>query len=149
MPAKNIWIPSERSPNPVTLLNTELNSIANNAMALGSAFTNTEYDLYCDFEVLCQYGTAPTADSTIDIYWVRSLDGTNFEDASAARPPGNGMAGAASLAAVTTLQRLNAGWGILVPVGTWKPMAVNRGGQALAGSGVNYLRAYFYSQGVR
>ena len=149
------WKASGRATNPLTLMTTELNALANNAAALSSVLggtgvvpNGTDLDLYADIEILVTFGVAPTANNTIDIYIVRSVDGgTNFEDASATGPvlPKNGYVGSGILRAVTTAQRMVIP-AVLLPPGDFKVMVVNNNtGQALAATG-NTVRAFFYHQ---
>lgn len=143
--------PSARGTNPVTLLTTELNSLANNAAtAPSSALSNsTEQDLYVDLEFVGTYGSAPTAGTTVDAYFVRSVDGTNYEDASSTGPilPQNGYVGSFVLRAVTTGQRVVIPQ-VPCPSRDFKVMLLNNAtGQAMAASG-NTLKGYFYHMSV-
>lgn len=143
------WIRSTRgTAGLVSLLTTELNSLANAAAATSaSAISNTtELDMYVDFELVFQHGSAPTADTTHDLYLVRSIDGTNYEDATAARPPAMGSVGSFVCDNTTSAQRKYIS-GILLPPGDFKVMLVNQSGQAMAASS-NTLKAVVYNQQV-
>lgn len=77
-----------------SIFTTELNSMANNALVISSAITFSE-TLYtmCEVEFLtgAAFGTAPTANTGMSIWFLRESDGTNYEDGGTsltpARPP--------------------------------------------------------------
>jgi hypothetical protein len=59
-------------------------TIANGSAADGSAINNaTNLDLYLTAELVYSYSTAPTANRTVEIYLLYSVDGTNYEEESA------------------------------------------------------------------
>lgn len=141
--------PSGRATDPAPLLSAELNSLANNAGALSSsAIENvSDLDLYVDIELVATFGVAPAANTTLDVYFVRSVDGVNFEDASAAAPPQNGFVGSFPVQAITSVQRMVLPQ-ILCPPRDFKVFVVNNAtGQALAAAG-NTLKGYFYRLSV-
>lgn len=81
-----------------TLLSTELNSLAAGNIAVGSAFDNAQGTanldgyLFGTLElVLAAPPSAVVAGSVCAVWFLRSIDGTNFEDGSASvypvRPP--------------------------------------------------------------
>jgi hypothetical protein len=122
-----------------TLLSTELNSLANNALALGSAYDNTVgqagdgYTL-CDVELVVTYGTAPTAGTGVTLWLLGTQDGTNYEDGGTSVTPGRLPEAVFPLLAVTTAQRIIRR--VWLPWGKFKPLAKNDGtGQAMAASG--------------
>ncbi|MGL4649664.1 MAG: hypothetical protein ACRC1H_09680 [Caldilineaceae bacterium] len=145
--ATSKWIASTRGSNPVSVLTTELNSLANDAAVTSAAISNTtEDDQYADLELVVTYGVAPVADKTVDVYLVRQIDGTNYEDGSASRPPAGGFIGSFVLDAVTSAQRKVLA-GVMLPPLTFKLLIVNKAGQAMAASG-NTLKAFIYNQAV-
>jgi hypothetical protein len=148
-----LYAPSSRASQPITLLTTELNSLANNAATAPSSAIDNDtvnvLDLYMDVELLVTFGTGPTVNTTLDLYLIRSVDATNYEDASATGPilPQNGYAGSFVLRSVTTAQRIILP-GILCPPLDFKVMVLNNAtGQAMAASG-NTLKGYFYHLSV-
>ena len=77
------WVLSGRSGNPVTVLSTGLNSLAGGTAALSSALDNdADEDVYADFELVTSFASVPGVAETVDLYAVRTVDGTNFEDGS-------------------------------------------------------------------
>jgi hypothetical protein len=125
-----------------TLLSTELNTLANNTLVLGSAITLTDAGyLLADITLVVGFGAAPTVNTSVSVWLLRETDGTNYED------------GAAGATGVTTLPArapdvvfpLRAATGahtqrvvrqIVLPPGTFKALLLNDGtGQAFAGSG--------------
>lgn len=145
--ATSKWIVSTRgTAGLISILTTELNSLANNAgVTTATIENNTTLDQYADFELVATYGTAPVADTTVDLYIVRTVDGTNFEDASASRPSAE-FVGSFVLDNVTTAQRKIVR-GVMLPPNSFKLLIVNKAGQAMAASG-NTLRGDFYNQQV-
>lgn len=126
----------------VTLLSTELNSLANNTMcSAGSAQTNTQatsnFNGYVRGKIELNIG-APggtlTANSTVDFWFLKTVDGSNYEDGSSSVTPQRIPDVVFPMRNVSTAQRIvRECW---VPVGTWKPIAKNDGtGQTLASSG--------------
>lgn len=104
------WLLSSRSGNPVTVLSTELNSLANGTAALSSAIDNdADGDVYADFELLLDAGGGtPGANlPAVPLYLVRTDDGTNFEDGSTAAIVARAaLAGVVNLRAVSGAQRM-------------------------------------------
>ena len=149
--ATSKWIASTRAGAAagwLSLETTSFNSLANDAGVLSAVIDNTAaLDTYCDLELyVSSWGSAPVADKTVDVYFVRSTDGTNYEDNSAARPPINGSAGSFVLDNIATANR-HVIPGILLPPGKFKLLIVNKSGFAMAASG-NILSGLFYNQQV-
>ena len=122
------------------LLNTELNSLANNTNALQSGtYSNTQggtgdgYTL-CDLELVCSFSVAPTANTGISVWFLSTIDGSNFEDGSSSVTPGRLPDCVFPVRAVTGTQRITRR--VLLPWGTLKALARNDGtGQSLGASG--------------
>ena len=119
-----------------TVLSTELNSLgAGAASALGTAYDNgTNLFLYGAFQVDVTFGTGPTADTTLDLYLVPALDGTNYADGSTTVAAQNNAVGGYTMRAVTTEQRLTI-WGILLPPCKFKMQLFNNTNQGMPASG--------------
>lgn len=123
-----------------SLLTTELNSLANNALAIGSAYSNVigggagdGYTL-CDVELVVTYGSAPTANTAVSVWFLAAPDGTNYEDGGTSVTPARLPDVVLPVRAVTTAQRINRR--VLLPWGLLKPLAKNDGtGVAMASSG--------------
>lgn len=122
-----------------TLMSTDLNSLANNALVLGSAFDNTQgqagdgYTL-CDVQLTVTFGSAPMANTGVPVWFLAALDGTNYEDGSSSVTPSRFPDVVFPVRAVTTQQiitrRISLPWGLM------KPLPKNDGtGQAFASSG--------------
>jgi hypothetical protein len=116
-------------------MTTGLNSLANNGLVLSSATTLTETDyLYAEVELVVTYGSAPTANTAISIWFLRVPDGTNYEDGDASTTPVRAADVVLPLRAVTTAQRIVAVGNI--PYGNFKILLKNDGtGQTMAASG--------------
>lgn len=67
----------------VSVFTTELDSLANNAMAISSGITPGG-DLFCDMELAVKYtsSTPATATSVAKVYFLVSVDGTNYPEGS-------------------------------------------------------------------
>jgi len=121
------------------LATTELNSLANNAVASGIVYDNsisTRRDKYAYFELNVTFGTGPTADSPIELYILKAGNGVLYENGDI--PPQPAMfVGSFIVKAVTTLQRLTIvpppGW--TLPPCIFKIVLYNRTGQAFPSSG--------------
>lgn len=105
-------MPTERWETPaaaVTVLSTELNALANNARcAPGSAYDNeTNLNVQLVAELLVQFGTNPTVNTTFDLYFIPALDGTNYASGDASVVPAAALFCCAfQLQASTSSQRL-------------------------------------------
>lgn len=120
----------------VSVMTTELNNLANNTRAISSALGGdaTDANLYGDFEIVATWGVAPTVDTFVDLYLVRSADGTNYEDGdSSLRPPAETYVGSFQVRAVTTAQRMIVR-DVRLPPGLWKAVVWNNVGQTMAAS---------------
>lgn len=123
-----------------TLMTTELNSLANNALVVSSVagasgvitLTSSGYpQALC--ELVVTFGTAPTANTTVNIWFLTDADGTNFEDGSSSVTPTRNPDVIFVVRAVNTAQRIQKL--CRLPVGTFKVLALNNGtGQAFAAS---------------
>jgi hypothetical protein len=126
-----------------SLMTTELNSLANNALAVASSAFNNAVGGTGDgytraiLELVVTFGVAPTANTGVTVWLLRQPDGTNYEDGSSSVTPTR--AGITlGVRAVTTAQRTTAV--ISLPPGNFKALVLNNGtGQAFAASG-NTLR---------
>ena len=118
-----------------SVMTTGLNSLANNGLVLSAVTSLTETDyLYADVELVVTYGSAPTANTAIAIWFIRVPDGTNYEDGDASITPIRAADAVLPLRAVTTAQRITVTANI--PYGNFKVLLKNDGtGQAMAASG--------------
>jgi hypothetical protein len=118
-----------------SLLTTELNSLANNSLAIGSAITLTSTGyLLGEVELVVTYGTNPTASTGCSIWFLRDIDGTNYEDGGTSLTPARAPDLVIPVLVSTSAQRITRR--CLLPPGTFKALLKNDGtGQALAASG--------------
>lgn len=137
-----------------SLLTTELNSLANNSLAVASAAYNNTVgggggDGYTlgEFELVFTFGVAPTANTGLSVWLLGVPDGTNYEDGSSSITPARLADLVFPVRAVTTAQRVVVR--ATIPPGNWKALVKNDGtGQALAAS-ANTLKLRPYTpQGV-
>jgi hypothetical protein len=119
-----------------TLLSTEMNALANdtNAVHATSVTITSATFTRCELELLVEFGVAPTANSSIVLWLLREIDGTNFSDGTASVIPTIVPTAFFPLRAVTTAQRI-----IVIadlPPGPVRPLIRNEGtGQAFAATG--------------
>lgn len=124
-----------------SIMTTELNSLANNAAAIGAEFDNSAgLWLFGLFELNVTFGTGPTAGSTVDLYIIPAPDGTNFDDAvtgASGSAPSTSYAGGFPLRSVTSAQKVPLGVvrRIELPPTKLKAFVINRSGQSFPSSG--------------
>lgn len=88
----------------------------------------------------------PTANSFIELWLLRSLDGgSNYEDGSATVAPGRPCDIAIPIRAGTTITPRGGISGLVLPPGFYKPIARQQTGVTLPGSG-NLIRFSTYTE---
>lgn len=115
-----------------TLLSTELNSLANNSLAIGAAYNNVQaggggdgYTL-CDLELVVTFGTAPTANTGVSLWLLAAPDGTNYEDGvDGTTTPARTPDVVFPIRVITTTQRITRR--VWLPWGIVRPLAKNDG----------------------
>ncbi len=132
-----------------TVLSTELNSLANNALVVSSVggssgiFDNTIGDsgvsngyLLGDVEGhFAAFGTAPTAFTCLSLWFLQTIDGTNYEDGSSSLTPARAPDVVIPFQNSTNAQRCIL-HNVPLPAGKFYVLAQNAGsGQAMASSG--------------
>lgn len=143
---------ADRASQPITVISTEANALANNAACISSAAIDNDsnLDIYADFELKVTFGVAPTVDNVVELYLVRTIDaGTSFEDAITAATyigPKEGFVGAWALRAVTTAQILIIPMIYLPPL-DFKVFIGNKSAQAFPATG-STVRMYAYKKQV-
>jgi hypothetical protein len=117
-----------------TLLSTEMNSQANNALVLGSAYSSSGNYLMAELQIDVTFGSAPTANTGLSVWLLRAIDATNYETGGTSATPTRAPDAVFPLAAVTTQQLITLR--VPIPPGTFKPLLKNDGsGQAFPASG--------------
>lgn len=126
-----------------TLLSTELNALADNAVALGSAYDNSvgqagDGAVEGDFELTVTFASAPTANTGCSLWLLRAQDGTTYETytatGSATPPKARRPDVVFPLDAVTTQQIITVPG--FLPAGKLKPLFKDDGtGRAFPASG--------------
>lgn len=118
----------------LSLLTTELNSLANNGYTAASAAQGadgTGGPLYGDFELVLA-SLNPTAFNIAELYILRAADGTNYEDApSSTNPGGTTFAGIFVGATGSAAKRIVLA-DVPLPPGLWKAIVKNTSGVSLA-----------------
>lgn len=128
-----------------SLLTTGLNSLANNGLVLSSAVTITDSGyVLADVELVVTFGTNPTANTGISVWFLREVDGSTYEDGDASTTPARAPDLVLPVRATTSAQRIIVP-NVLLPPGTFKALIKNDGtGQAFASSG-NTLKLKCYT----
>lgn len=126
-----------------SVLTTELNSLATaiNTAASAAIDNTTNLDLFVDLElVIATQGSARSAGARVEVYIVRSIDGTNYDDL---HQETSDLFAVFTLDATTTARRMSR---VDIPVtpGLFKLFARNVTGQTLASS-ANTLKARYHS----
>lgn len=127
----------------VLLLSTELNSLLNNTNAVSATpvlvntvgTSNTDGYVRGKLEAVigAPAGTL-TANSSLNVWFLETVDGTNYEDGDASTTPAREADCVLGVRAVSTAQRITKE--VFVPVGSSKVLYRNAGtGQTLASSG--------------
>lgn len=131
----NMSIRLEDESSTTTVMSTELNSLADNARALGAEVDNSAGFIWGDFEINVTFAVAPTNKNPLEIFILQSLDGTNFADGSASVEPASTlMRGYVPVRNVTSAQRL-VFENVLLPPRKFKVLLWNKSGQAFPASG--------------
>lgn len=128
-----------------SLLTTGLNSLANGSRAVSSTVADNR-DLYGDFELVVTFGSAPSADAPVYLYFLEAPDGTNLEDGSTSVTPSAAPDVIFTVRAVTSAQRVVRPR-IPLPNGDYAVLLVNASGQAMAASG-NTVKMWTYGETV-
>jgi hypothetical protein len=119
-----------------TLLSTELNSIANNTNAIKSSSVTltTQSYVLAEVELRVQFGGTPTANTSVSVWFLREVDGTNFEDGSGSITPARNPDVVIPVRATSNVQRIIKS--CILPAGSFIPLIRNDGtGQSFAASG--------------
>lgn len=120
-----------------TALDTALNSMANNTNVLSSAVSFESADQgmrFVEGELLVTFPTAPGANTAFCVWFLREVDGTNYEDGGTSVTPTRPPDMIFTVRAVTTAQRIVQVADL--PPGAPRVLIRNDGtGQAIAASG--------------
>lgn len=118
----------------VSVLTTELNALANDAMSAlsGAQDQDALMQTLADFELTVTFATAPVAGERCCIYATQQLDGTN--DSTSNVEIGSHLIGVFLLDDVTTLQRIVCR-NIQLPSTDFKIALFNEAGQAFPATG--------------
>jgi hypothetical protein len=120
-----------------------LKGLANAGGKLGIEVDNaTDRNMYADFDLLCRFAAAPSAGGYVALYLVSAVDGTNYADGDdSVVPPATAMVGTFPVRAVDTAQRV-ALRHVLLPATKFKPMVINKSGQAMTNTDDENVLSY-------
>jgi len=128
-----------------------LKNLANNAQKLGSEVDGaTERHMLADFDLYCRFAVAPSSGGHVALYLLQAIDGSNYADGDdSVAPAATALVGTFIVRAVTTQQRI-AVRGVTLPATKWKPLAVNKSGQAMTNTdNENILRYRSYDPEIQ
>jgi len=121
-----------------------LKALANAAQKLGAEIDNATAtrNVLADWVLDVRGASAFTAGTWVELYFVQSVDGTNYADGDdSVAPAASALVGTFPLRAVSTQQRL-ALRGIELPPTKFKPLVINRGGQAFTNTDNENVLSY-------
>jgi len=130
-----------------------LKNLASNGQKLGLEVDNAaagNRHQYADFELLCKGASAFSAGGYAELYLLQAVDGSTYQDGDdSVAPPASALAGVFPLRAVSTAQRV-ALRGVLLPATRFKPLLINKGGQAFTNvDNDNLLKMRSYNDEVQ
>lgn len=138
----------------VTVINGDataptLKNLASAARKLGNEQDGaTSLNLYAAFELLCRFASLPASGSVVSMYFVKCLDGTNYEDGSDSVTPNGPIVRVFPIAALTTQQRIMVHH-VLLPPFKFKPLIVNTAGVAMTNTdNENVLKMRTYEETI-
>ena len=142
MPSKILY---DATPTLTTVINGDdtaptLKNLANNSQKLGSEVDNAaDLNQYGVFELQARGASSFTAGGYVEMYLIPSADGTNYSDGDdSVAPPASCLVGIFPLRAVSTQQRVTL-WGVPLPPLKFKPLIVNKTGQAFTNTDAENL----------
>ena len=130
-----------------TLSSTGLNSLASGSLVVASAYSSGGGYLLAEVELVVTFGTNPSANSGVSIWWLMAPDATNYEDGGTSLTPARAPDVFLPVRAVTTLQRITVRCSI--PPGTFTPLIKNDNTSQSFASSANSVKIlpYTYTQG--
>lgn len=136
------------SGDPTSILTTQLNSLANSAANVLST-SNTGLTaggyIYADMEFVSGGAITPVAGAFVEVWLLRSIDGTNYEDGSSTAAPGRAADAVIPVRSASTITPRAGIPGVILPVSTFAAIARNQTGVTLAASG-NIVRYSRYTE---
>jgi hypothetical protein len=128
--------------SPVVILGDELTGLVNGGVSRPGTAISADGSLFCDVEFITSAAFSPTAGAQIDLWLLRSIDGTNYEDGSAsAMPPREANVTIPVRAGVSIVTRAGSPY-LKLPPGTYKAIARNRTGAALPAGTIVRIATY-------
>lgn len=122
-----------------------LKNLSSAARKLGNAIDLTasgSRNLEANWDLLVRGASAFSATGAIELYFVKSIDGTNYENGDdSTDPPPSALVGIFYPRAVTTAQRISIAR-IPLPNCIFKPFIYNKGGQAFTNTDNENVLSY-------
>lgn len=108
-----------------------LKNLASSGRKLGNEIDlTTTRPTLSNWELKCKFGTGPTANKPIELYFIKAVDGTNYEYGDDSNdPPLSALVGVFTVQSTTNSQRISLD-GITLPNCKFKPFIYNKTNQA-------------------
>lgn len=119
-----------------------LQNIANAGAALGGEIDNTAGDQYADITLLIDLATAATAGGYVSLWFVRAVDGTNYETWDASNIPPRPADVVIPVRSSATDSQFTYVGPVMWPQGKFKCLLQNNTGQTMTNT-VNLNKLYY------
>ncbi len=95
-----------------------------------------------NWELKCKFGTGPTANKPIELYFIKAIDGTNYEYGDDSNdPPLSALAGVFTVQSTTNSQRISLE-GVTLPNCKFKPFIYNKTNQGFTNVDSDNILSY-------
>lgn len=134
-----------------TVLSSDLDgsTFTNNSKKISASIDNTSLlHFWDDVELACTFAATPSANATVELYLIQSVDGTNFTDGSTTiDPPTTSLIGVFPIRATTSAQRVSVR-GVQLSPGLFKYLVINKTGVASSGTSNTLKRRPYSTQSI-
>jgi hypothetical protein len=110
-----------------------LKNLSSGSRKLGNEIDNTSgKNIFSDWELKITPASSPSAGAYVELYFIKALDGTNYEYGDdSTDPPNAALVNVFSVRATTTTHRVALSH-VVLPACKFKPLIINRTGQAFS-----------------
>lgn len=120
-----------------------LKNLADSGRKIGNEIDNaTTKATLSNWELKCKFGSSPTANRPVELYFIKAIDDTNYEYGDdSSDPPASALAGVFPVQSTTNAQRI-ALENVTLPNCRFKPYIYNRSGQAFTNVDSDNILSY-------